>query len=72
MNDYYLDHAATTPLHPAVLEAMLPYFGSSFGNPSSLHSYGRKARQAVTEARDQIAELLHCSSKRTHIHKWWN
>ncbi|MEX1031513.1 MAG: cysteine desulfurase family protein [Paenibacillaceae bacterium] len=63
MNEHYLDHAATTPLHPAVLEAMLPFFGLNFGNPSSLHSYGRKARQAITEARDQIAELLHCSPK---------
>jgi cysteine desulfurase len=63
MNEHYLDHAATTPLHPAVLEAMLPYFGINFGNPSSLHSYGRKARQAITEARDQIGKLLHCSPK---------
>ncbi len=58
-----MDHAATTPLHPEVLEAMLPYFGLNFGNPSSLHSYGRRARQAITEARDQIAVLLGCSPK---------
>jgi cysteine desulfurase len=63
MNEHYLDHAATTPLHPAVLEAMLPFLGLNFGNPSSLHSYGRRARQAITEARDQIAERLNCSPK---------
>jgi len=63
MNEYYLDHAATTPLHPDVLEAMLPYLGLNFGNPSSLHSYGRRARHAITEARDQIAENLYCSPK---------
>lgn len=63
MNEHYLDHAATTPLHPAVLEAMLPFLGLNFGNPSSLHSYGRRARQAITEARDLIAETLNCSPK---------
>jgi cysteine desulfurase len=63
MNEHYLDHAATTPLHPDVLEAMLPYFSLNFGNPSSLHTYGRNARQALTQARDHIAESLHCSPK---------
>ena len=43
----YLDHNATTPVHPAVLEAMLPYFSQRFGNPSSRHEYGRAARKAV-------------------------
>ncbi len=63
MDEHYLDHAATTPLHSEVLEAMLPYFELNFGNPSSLHAYGRRARQAITEARDQIAEHLNCSPK---------
>ena len=61
MADMYLDHAATTPLHPAVLEAMLPYWQSVYGNASSLHRFGRKARQAVTGARDGIADALGCS-----------
>jgi cysteine desulfurase len=51
----YLDHAATSPLRPAVLEAMLPYLTRYAGNPSSLHTAGRRARQGVDEARETIA-----------------
>ncbi|MCS1350254.1 cysteine desulfurase [Mechercharimyces sp. CAU 1602] len=54
----YLDHAATTPLHPSVREAMLPFLDEHFGNPSSLHAYGRTARHAVDEARQQVAEAI--------------
>src|ERR671911_725517 len=54
----YLDHAATTPLHPAVLEAMLPYLTEHHGNPSSIHSSGRRARQGLDEAREEIAALI--------------
>lgn len=54
----YLDHAATTPLHPAALEAMLPYLNEQFGNPSSLHHLGKDAKHAVEWARDQVASLL--------------
>jgi cysteine desulfurase len=54
----YLDHNATTPLHPAVLAAMLPWLESHFGNPSSRHEYGRAARQAIDEARQQIAAAV--------------
>ena len=54
----YLDHAATTPLHPAALEAMMPYLGSNFGNPSSLHHLGREAKSAIEWAREQVAELI--------------
>ncbi len=54
----YLDHAATTPVRPEVLEAMLPFFGPSFGNPSSVHRWGREARVALDEARDRIAACL--------------
>ncbi|HUG31138.1 MAG TPA: cysteine desulfurase family protein [Candidatus Limnocylindria bacterium] len=51
----YLDHAATTPLRPEALEAMLPYLGGEFGNPSSPHSYGRRARAALDDAHERIA-----------------
>jgi cysteine desulfurase len=54
----YLDHAATTPLHPEVLEAMLPYLTEHHGNPSSIHASGRRARQALDEAREEIASLI--------------
>ncbi len=56
----YLDHNATTPVHPAVLEAMLPYLRENFGNPSSGHIYGQRARAAVERAREQVASLLAC------------
>lgn len=54
----YLDHAATSPLRPDVLEAMLPYLAEHHGNPSSIHASGRRARQAVDEAREAIAASL--------------
>ena len=60
MNRIYLDYAATTPVHPEVLEAMTPYFGQSFGNPSAIYSYGQEARVAVDEARERLAALIGC------------
>ena len=54
----YLDHAATTPLRPEVLEAMLPYLTEHHGNPSSIHASGRRARQGLDEAREEIAALI--------------
>ena len=54
----YLDHAATTPVRPEVLEAMQPFFGPRFGNPSSLHRWGREARAALDEARERLAATL--------------
>jgi cysteine desulfurase len=54
----YLDHAATTPVHPAVLEAMLPYLRETYGNPSSVHAAGRAARSAIDRARDTVAGAL--------------
>lgn len=59
----YLDHAATTPTDPAVVEAMLPYFTTQFGNPSSIYRLGRNALQALDDARATTAEILHCSPK---------
>ncbi|MGI8914127.1 MAG: cysteine desulfurase family protein [Chloroflexota bacterium] len=56
----YLDHAATTPLDPAVLEVMLPYFSERFGNASSVYRLGREARRALDRARQQVAAVLHC------------
>ena len=54
----YLDHAATTPVRDEVLEAMAPFYGPRFGNPSSLHRWGREARTALDEARERLANCL--------------
>jgi cysteine desulfurase len=59
----YLDHAATSPLRPQVLEAMLPYLREHGGNPSSLHSSGRRARQGVDEAREAIAAAINAQPR---------
>jgi cysteine desulfurase len=61
MEQIYFDHSATTPLDPRVVEAMLPYFGANFGNPSSLHWAGQQAKQAIELGRRQVAELIHAS-----------
>jgi cysteine desulfurase len=58
MKRIYLDHNATSPVDPAVLEAMLPYFSGDFGNASSIHTFGQRARAAVETAREQVAALL--------------
>lgn len=60
MNPIYLDHAATTPMHPDVLEAMLPFYTAFFGNPSSTHSFGRASRTALNRFRDAMAKSLGC------------
>src|SRR5215467_942838 len=57
----YLDHNASTPVHPEVLEAMLPYFSERFGNASSVHGFGREAREGLDVAREQIARFLRVS-----------
>jgi cysteine desulfurase len=54
----YLDHAATTPVRPEVMEAMAPFYGPRFGNPSSLHRWGRDARTALDEARERLAACI--------------
>jgi cysteine desulfurase len=56
----YLDYSATTPVDPHVLEAMMPYFSASFGNPSSVHRYGQAAEAAVDSARESVAAVLNC------------
>src|SRR3954467_130702 len=57
----YLDHAATTPVRAEVLEAMMPFYGPRFGNPSSVHRWGREARTALDEARERVAGCLAAS-----------
>ena len=54
----YLDFNATTPVHPIVLEAMLPFFGPVFGNPSSAHPFGFRLRAAMDTTRGQVAALI--------------
>lgn len=58
MAKIYLDHSATTPLHPEVKQAMEPYLTEVFGNPQSLHSFGNIAKQAIEEARSKVAQLI--------------
>lgn len=62
MNRIYLDNAATTPLKKEVLDAMMPYLSNSFGNPSSLYSYGQEAKKAIEEARDKVANAIYANS----------
>jgi len=59
----YLDHAATTPMRPEALDAMLPYLGPDFGNPSSPHAFGRRARLALDEARERIAAQINAEPR---------
>ncbi|MBN1680398.1 MAG: aminotransferase class V-fold PLP-dependent enzyme [Anaerolineae bacterium] len=56
----YLDHSASTPLDPRVLDAMLPYFSEHYGNSLAVHSFGRQAERAVEDARDTVARVMNC------------
>src|SRR4029077_20835561 len=58
MNSIYLDNNATTPMLPAVAEAMRPFLAETYGNPASAHHFGRKARQVLEDARERVALLL--------------
>ena len=61
MDLIYLDNNATTRPAPEVVEAMLPYLTEWYGNPSSVHRFGQRSRQAIDEARSQLASLIGCS-----------
>ncbi|CFX55461.1 Cysteine desulfurase, NifS [Syntrophomonas zehnderi OL-4] len=63
MREIYMDHSATTPVDPEVFNAMIPYYTDRFGNASSIHTKGQRARQAVDQARSQAAELLGASER---------
>lgn len=67
MAQIYLDHNATTPVEPEVVEAMLPYFGRTFGNASSVHSFGRDAKVALENAREQIAAFINCEPQELYF-----
>lgn len=63
----YLDHAATTPVDPRVVKAMIPYLTGNFGNPSSIYQEGRTAKKAVEESREKVAEILGAADAREII-----
>ena len=63
MKQIYLDYNATTPVHEEVLEAMLPFYNESFGNPSSVHLFGRNVRESIENARDIVAKAINASSE---------
>ncbi len=67
MPEVYLDYNATAPVHPEVLEAMQPYLAEKFGNPSSLHSFGREAKVAIEEAREKVAKLINAHSSEIYF-----
>ena len=58
----YLDNAASTQVHPEVLEEMLPFLSENFGNPSSLHAFGRKGKAAIENVRKNISSYINCKS----------
>lgn len=67
MRKVYMDHSATTPTRPEVVDAMLPYFHEQYGNPSSLHQFGQWTRAAIEEARDRVAKLIGAESEEVYF-----
>jgi cysteine desulfurase len=67
MKGIYLDNAATTAVHPRVVEAMLPFFSETYGNPSSLHMFGQKAKRALEDARQTVADVLGAEAKEVYF-----
>ncbi len=70
MKRIYMDYAATTPTHPDVVKAMIPYFTEIYGNPSSIHSCGLDAKKGVDAARQQLAEFIGAKIGRNSLHQW--
>jgi cysteine desulfurase len=68
MRRVYLDNISTTALHPEILEEMLPYLKDEFGNPSSLHYFGRRPKSAIEEARSKVADLGHIITSQIEHH----
>ncbi|MFH1688186.1 MAG: IscS subfamily cysteine desulfurase [bacterium] len=67
MDPIYLDHNATTPVDPAVVEAMKPFLGGTFGNASSVHGFGRDAKVALENAREQVAAFINCEPSEVYF-----
>jgi len=67
MKEIYLDNAATTAVHPKVVEAMLPFFSETYGNPTSLHMFGQKAKRALENARQTVADVLRAEAKEIYF-----
>ena len=67
MRRVYLDHNATTPVHPEVLEAMLPYYKDKFGNASSIHAFGREVKTVLEESRERVAELINAAPREIYF-----
>jgi len=63
MRRVYFDHIASTPVHPQVMEAMLPYLNGFYGNPQSLHSFGQETASAIESAREKVAQLIEAESE---------
>ena len=72
MRRVYMDANATTPLAPEVFAAMRPWFTEQFGNASSIHFHGQRARAAVERAREQVAQPAGLPPGRGRLHQWWD
>ncbi len=67
MKRIYLDYAATTPIHPEVVETLLPFLTEQYGNPSSIYAFGREAKNAIEEARAQVAQLIQAQAEEIYF-----
>ena len=67
MKEIYFDNSATTPIKTEVLDAMLPFLTTEYGNASSLYSIGRSSKKAIENARKQVAELIKCNPSEVYF-----